>query len=39
MNILMVDDELVSRKKLARLITNLNHQTIVASSGDEAWEI
>ena len=39
MNILEVDDELVSRKKLERLIQNLNHDVLVASDGDEAWEI
>ena len=39
MNILVVDDELVSREKLARLIQGLNHDMLVASDGDEAWEI
>ena len=39
MNILAVDDELVSRKKLERLIQGLNHEALVASDGDEAWEI
>jgi putative two-component system response regulator len=38
-NILVVDDELVSREKLARLIQGLNHDMLVASDGDEAWEI
>ena len=39
MNILAVDDELVSRKKLEQLIQGLNHEVLVASDGDEAWEI
>jgi putative two-component system response regulator len=39
MNILAVDDELVSREKLAPLIQGLNHDMVVASDGDEAWEI
>ena len=39
MKILAVDDELASRKKLERLIQNLNHDVLVASDGEEAWEI
>ena len=39
MDILAVDDELASRKKLERLIQALNHDVFVASDGDEAWGI
>ncbi len=39
MQILVADDELVSRKKLTRYVQSLNHDVTVASDGDGAWEI
>lgn len=39
MKILVVDDELVSRKKLEILIQSLGYETIVAEDGIKAWEI
>ncbi|MBW1710068.1 MAG: response regulator [Deltaproteobacteria bacterium] len=39
MRILIVDDELVSRKKMDKLIQSLGHQIFVASDGLEGWEI
>lgn len=39
MKILIADDELVSRKKMDKLIRSLGHETIVADDGAEAWEI
>ena len=39
MNILIADDELVSRKKMEKLIQNLGHETLTAQDGGEAWEI
>ena len=39
MKILIADDELVSRKKMGKLIQNLGHETLIAKDGDEAWEI
>ncbi len=39
MKILVADDELVSRKKMDKLIRSLGHNTIVADNGAEAWEI
>jgi putative two-component system response regulator len=38
MKILIVDDELVSRKKMELLVTSLGHETLVAKDGREAWE-
>jgi cyclic di-GMP phosphodiesterase len=38
MKILIVDDELVSRKKMELLVRNLGHDPIVASDGMEGWE-
>ena len=38
MKILIADDELVSIKKLDRLVRSLGYETIVASDGQEAWE-
>ncbi|MDQ1333827.1 MAG: cyclic di-GMP phosphodiesterase [Thermodesulfobacteriota bacterium] len=39
MKILIVDDELVSRKKMDLLVRSLGHETLVASDGLEGWEI
>jgi len=39
MKILIVDDELVSRKKMDLLVRSLGHETLVANDGMEAWEI
>jgi putative two-component system response regulator len=39
MKILIVDDELVSRKKMDLLVRSLGYETLVASDGMEAWEI
>ena len=39
MKILIVDDELVSRRKLERLITVLGYKTLVANDGIEGWKI
>jgi len=39
MKILVVDDELVSRKKMDLLVRSLGHETLVANDGMEAWEI
>ena len=39
MKILVVDDELVSRKKMERLIQSLGYETVVAENGREALEI
>ena len=38
MKILIVDDELVSRKKMDLLIRSLGYETIVANDGVEGWE-
>ena len=38
MKILIADDELVSRKKMEKLIQNLGHETLTAKDGGEAWE-
>ena len=38
MKILIADDELVSNKKLDRLVRSLGHETLIASDGLEAWE-
>jgi putative two-component system response regulator len=39
MKILIADDELVSRKKMERLIQSLGYETIVAENGTDAWNI
>ncbi len=39
MKILLVDDELVSREKLNKLVSSLEYETIVAESGEEALKI
>jgi len=39
MKILVVDDELVSRKKLEILIQSLGYETLVAEDGTEGWDI
>jgi len=39
MKILIVDDELVSRKKMDLLVRSLGHETLVASDGIEGWDI
>jgi len=39
MKILIVDDELVSRKKLEVLIQGLGHETLSAKDGLEGWDI
>ena len=39
MKILIVDDELVSRKKMDLLVRSLGYETVVASDGVEGWEI
>jgi len=39
MKILIADDELVSRKKMEKLIQSLGHETLVAEDGNEAWEL
>lgn len=39
MKILIVDDELVSRKKLEKSIHSLGHETLAAADGHEAWQI
>ena len=38
MKILIVDDELVSRKKMELLVRSLGHETVVAEDGLEGWE-
>jgi len=38
MKILIVDDELVSRKKMDLLVRSLGYETLVASDGMEGWE-
>ena len=39
MKILVVDDELVSRRKLEILIQSLGYETLVAEDGTEGWDI
>jgi len=39
MKILIVDDELVSRKKMDKLIQSLGHETLVAKDGIDGWKI
>jgi len=39
MKILIVDDELVSRKKMDLLVRSLGYEALVASDGMEGWEI
>ncbi|MGM0427004.1 MAG: HD domain-containing phosphohydrolase [Thermodesulfobacteriota bacterium] len=38
MKILIVDDELVSRKKIEKLIQTLGHETLMAEDGTQGWE-
>jgi len=38
MKILIVDDELVSREKMVKLIQSLGHEILVATNGFEGWE-
>ncbi|MEW6263652.1 MAG: HD domain-containing phosphohydrolase [Thermodesulfobacteriota bacterium] len=39
MKILIADDELVSRKKMEKLIQTLGHEPILAMDGVEAWDL
>jgi len=39
MKIMIVDDELVSRKKMDLLVRNLGYETVVANDGAEGWEV
>ncbi len=39
MKILIVDDELVSRKKMDLLVRTLGYETVVANDGMEGWEV
>jgi putative two-component system response regulator len=39
MRILIVEDELVSRKKMEKIIRGLGYETLVATNGVEGWEI
>ena len=39
MKILIVEDELVSRSKMDKLINGLGYETLVATNGMEGWEI
>ena len=39
MKILIADDEIVSRKKLEKLIRGLGHEPMVAQNGIEGWQI
>ncbi|MBW1706753.1 MAG: response regulator [Deltaproteobacteria bacterium] len=39
MKILIVDDEIVSRKKIDKLIQSLGHETLVAKDGIDGWKI
>lgn len=39
MKILIIEDELVSRKKMEKLINGLGYETISAENGSEGWEI
>lgn len=39
MKILIVDDELVSREKMKKLVQGIGHETVIAKDGIEAWEI
>ena len=39
MKILIVDDELVSRKKMELLVRNLGYETVVANDGAEGWNL
>lgn len=39
MKILIVDDEIASRKKIDKLVRSLGHETLVAVDGIEGWEI
>ena len=39
MKILIVEDELVSQKKMDKLVQSLGHETLVAADGVEGWKI
>ena len=39
MKILIADDELVSRKKLEKLVQSLGYETIAVKDGNDAWDI
>lgn len=39
MKILIIDDELVSREKMVKLIENLGYEPLVADNGDDGWNI
>ena len=39
LKILIADDELVSRKKMDKLIQSIGNETLVAADGSEAWDI
>jgi putative two-component system response regulator len=39
MKILIVEDEIVSRKKLEVLIKSLGHEPLVANDGEEGWDL
>lgn len=39
MRILIIDDELVSREKMIKLIETLGYEPLVAENGDEGWKI
>ena len=39
MKILIADDELVSRKKMEKIIHSLGHESLSAADGVEAWKI
>ena len=39
MKILIADDELVSRKKMERLLQSLGHQILIAKDGLSAWKL
>ena len=38
MKILVVDDELVSREKMKKLVTSIGHETVTANDGVEGLE-
>ncbi|TCK88010.1 putative two-component system response regulator [Natranaerovirga hydrolytica] len=39
MKVLIVDDDLISLRKLEWLVKSLGHETITAQNGEEAWQI
>lgn len=39
MKILVVDDDLVSRAKMGKLLSTLDHEIIMASDGNEGWAL